>query len=137
MEPGPAFGVIEESTNSNWRGSVSWEATLRDSVRVSSTRGTRISSGTGSHKVATRSTIAWTHLWTDRMRSNLGFATGEDVFKGTDRVDELAQTSLSLDYNLRRNMLLNLGWYYLDRESTEELFTYDKNRVNLKFTWEL
>jgi hypothetical protein len=136
-EEGPAFGVIEESTNSNWRGAVNWEATLNDSLLLATTRGTRISSGTGSHKVATRNTAAWTHLWSERIRSNVGFLAGEDEFKGTTRVDDLIQYQISLSYNIRRDMLFSGGWYYTDRESTVVGNDYDRNRFILNYNWKL
>jgi hypothetical protein len=136
-EFGPAFGVIEESTNSNWRGSVSWEATMNDSLNLSSTKGTRISSGTGSHKVSTRNIAAWTHIWSDRIRSNVGYAGGEDEFKGTTRVDDLTEYQVNLSYNFKRNILLAGGWYYVDRESTVDGNNYDKNRISLNLNWEL
>lgn len=136
-EPGPAFGVINESNNSTWRGSIRWEATADDSLLLASTQGVRISSGTGSHKVATRSSAAWTHIWSDRIRSNLAYATGEDVFKGTTRVDELDEYQVNLSYNFRRDMLLSGGWYYLDRASNVYERNYDRNTLILNFTWEL
>lgn len=136
-EEGPAFGVIAESTNDNWRGSVNWEATLNDSLLLASTRGIRISSGTGSHKVATRSNAAWTHLWSDRIRSNVGYATGEDIFKGTTRVDELEEYQINLSYSFRRDMLLSGGWFYVDRTSTVVENNYDRNRFMINLNWEL
>ncbi|MEA1889852.1 MAG: outer membrane beta-barrel protein [Pseudomonadota bacterium] len=135
-EPGPTFGSNEKTKNSTWQGNIDWELRLRDMIRFGTYKGSRNSSGTGSHRVSTRYTIGWTHDWSDRIRSNLGYMDGTDDYKGTDRNDDLTRYNFDLSYKFRRNMLLRGHYIFEDLDSNVELVSYDRNRFGLFFEWE-
>ena len=135
-EPGPAFGSNEKTKNSTWQGTIDWEVRLRDLIRFGTYKGSRNSNGTGSHVVSTRYTIGWTHDWSDRIRSNLGYMAGTDDYKGVDRNDDLVSYNLDLSYKFRRNMLLRGVYIYQEDDSNVELVSYDRNQFGLFFDWE-
>lgn len=134
---GPAFGSNEKTKNSTWQGSIDWEVRSRDLIRVGTYRGARNSNGTGSHSISTRYNIGWTHDWSARFRSNLGYMAGTEVYKGTDRDDDLVRYNLDLSYKFRRNMLLRGYYNFEEIDSSTEIQSYDRNRVGLFFEWEL
>ncbi len=136
-EFGPAFGNNEKTKNSTWQGSIDWEVRRRDLLRLGTYRGARNSNGTGSHSISTRFTLGWTHDWSERIRSNLGYMAGTEVYKGTDRNDDLVSYNLDLSYKFRRNMLLRGNYIFEKVDSSADLRTYDRNRVGLFFEWEL
>jgi hypothetical protein len=136
-EPGPTFGSNEKTKNSTWQGTIDWEVRLRDMIRFGTYRGSRNSNGTGSHRVSTRYTIGWTHDWSERIRSTLGYMDGSDDYKGTERLDDLVRYNLDLSYKFRRNMLLRGYYIFEDLDSNVELVSYDRNRFGLFFEWEL
>jgi len=135
-EPGPTFGSNEKSKNSTWQGYIDWEVRLRDLIRFGTYKGSRNSNGTGSHRVSTRYTIGWTHDWSDRIRTNLGYMDGTDDYKGTDRFDDLLRYNFDLSYKFRRNMLLRGTYIFEDLDSNVEMVSYDRNRFGLFFDWE-
>lgn len=135
-EPGPTFGSNEKSKNSTWQGSIDWEVRLRDLIRFGTYKGSRNSNGTGSHRVSTRYTIGWTHDWSERIRTNLGYMDGTDDYKGTDRFDDLLKYNFDLSYKFRRNMLLRGTYIFEDLDSNVELVSYDRNRFGVFFEWE-
>lgn len=136
-KPGPTFGSNEKTKNSTWQGNIDWEIRLRDLIRFGTYKGSRNSSGTGSHRVSTRYTIGWTHNWSDRIRSNLGYMAGTDDYKGTDRNDDLTRYNLDLSYKFRRNMLLRGYYIFEENDSDVELVSYDRNRAGFFFEWEM
>jgi hypothetical protein len=134
---GPTFGIIEEYDGSTWQANVNWDVRRRDTLSFSTSRGSRLSNGTGSSRVSTRYLLAWTHDWSERLRSNLGYMIGDDEYKGVDRDDDLTEWYLGASYKFRRNMLLRGDYRFEERDSTAVLQDYDRNRVDLMFEWEL
>ncbi|MGV6826194.1 MAG: outer membrane beta-barrel protein [bacterium] len=134
--PGPVFGSNEEYEGQTWKAGIRWEPRERDTVMINSTRGSRLSSGVGSHKVSTRHDIAWTHLWSRRVRTHLAYALGDDDYQGVDRTDDLQEFQVSASYQWRRNLLLSGAWYYEDRDSNVATQSYDRNLVELLLKWE-
>jgi hypothetical protein len=135
-EIGPAFGNNVESRNSTWQGAIDWEVRRRDLIRFGTYQGSRNSEGIGSNSLSRRYTIGWTHDWSERIRSNLGYMVGTEDYKGTERKDDLMSYNLDLSYKFRRNMLLRGYYIYDDVESDNPIFTYDRNRAGLFFEWE-
>lgn len=136
-EFGPAFGSNEKTKNSTWQGSIDWEIRRRDLLRVGTYRGARNSNGTGSHSISTRYTVGWTHDWSERIRSKLGYMAGTEDYKGTDRNDDMLSYKLDLSYKFRRNMLLRGYYNFEEINSNVEFRSYDRNRVGLFFEWGL
>jgi len=136
-EFGPTFGSNKKTKNSTWQGSIDWEIRSRDLLRVGTYRGSRNSSGTGSHRISTRYNIGWTHDWSERIRSNLGYMAGTEDYKGTDRNDDLLSYKLNLSYKFRRNMLLRGYYSFEEIDSNTVLLSYDRNKAGLFFEWEL
>ncbi len=136
-EFGPAFGSNVKTSNSTWQGSIDWEIRSRDLVRLGTYRGSRNSNGTGSHSISTRYTAGWTHDWSERVRSNLGYLSGTEDYKGTTRNDDLTSYNLDLSYKFRRNMLLRGYYVYEKNDSTAALISYDRNRAGFFFEWEM
>ncbi|GMR06701.1 MAG: hypothetical protein BMS9Abin25_1320 [Gammaproteobacteria bacterium] len=136
-EFGPTFGSNEKTKNSTWQGGIDWEIRRRDLLRFGTYKGARNSQGTGSHSISTRYTIGWTHDWSERIRSNLGYMTGTEDYKGTDRNDDLLSYNFDLSYKFHRNMLLRGYYIFDDLDSNVELVSYDRNRAGFFFEWEL
>jgi len=136
-EAGPSFGSNEKTKNSTWQGSIDWEIRSRDLLRLGTYRGSRNSSGTGSHSISTRYTTGWTHDWSERIRSNLGYMAGTEDYKGTDRNDDLLSYNLDISYKFRRNILLRGYYIFEEIDSNVELRSYDRNRAGFFFEWEL
>ncbi|GBE45968.1 hypothetical protein BMS3Bbin11_01061 [bacterium BMS3Bbin11] len=136
-EFGPTFGSNEKTKNSTWQAKVDWEIRRRDLLRFGTYKGSRNSSGTGSHSISTRYTIGWAHDWSERIRSNLGYMTGSEDYKGTDRNDDLLSYNIDLSYKFHRNMLLRGYYMFEEIDSNVELRSYDRNRAGFFFEWEL
>ena len=133
---GPTFGSNEETENATWMGKLDWEIRRRDLLTLGTSSGSRNSNGTGSHRLSTRYNIGWTHDWSERIRSNLGYMAGTDDYKGIDRNDDLLSYHFDLSYKFRRNMLLRGNYIFEDKDSNVELVSYDRNRFGLYFEWE-
>ncbi len=136
-ESGPTFGRNEKTNNSTWQGKIDWEVRQRDLLRIGTYKGSRSSNGTGSHRISTRYTIGWTHDWSERIRSNLGYMAGTEDYKGTDRNDDLLSYNLGISYKFRRNILLRGYYMFEEIDSNVETRSYDRNRAGFFFEWEL
>ena len=134
---GPTFGSNEKTKSNTWQGVITWEIRTRDLLTFGTYRGARNSNGTGSHTLSTRYNIGWTHDWSERIRSNLGYMTGTENYKGIDRNDDLLSYHLDLSYKFRRNMLLRGSYIFEENDSNVDLVSYDRNRFGLFFEWEL
>jgi len=132
---GPAFGTNQDRSNSTWMGLVHWQIRSRDQINLTTSRGTRVSNGTGSNKLATRYTGDWAHDWNDRVRSNLGILSGTDDFTGVDRSDDLTSFYLNASYKFQRNLLLRGDITYEDRGSTVVTNNYDRTRYSIFLNW--
>jgi hypothetical protein len=136
-EFGPAFGINTDSSSSSWKGDISWEIRARDTLRFFTSRGTRVSSGTGTNKLTTSYAADWKHDWSERIRSNLGVIGGVDDYNGTPRSDDLLSYYLDASYKFRRNLLLRGNYNYQKRESNVDGNNYDRNRYFIGLQWEL
>ncbi len=136
-EFGPAFGVSTDSSNSTWKADINWEIRRRDTLRAFASRGTRVSSGTGTNKLTTEYAIDWKHDWSERVRSNLGYIGGVDDYNGAPRSDDLLSYYLDVSYKFRRNLLLRGDYNFQNRDSNIAGNSYDRNRYNLFLEWEL
>ena len=136
-EFGPTFGSNEKTKNSTWQGRIDWEMRRRDLLSLGTYQGSRNSSGTGSHSLSTRYTAGWTHDWSERVRSNLGYMQGTEDYKGTDRLDDLTSYNIDVSYKFRRNLLLRGYYIFEEIDSNVELRSYDRNRFGAFLEWEL
>jgi len=75
--------------------------------------------------------LNWRHIWTQSLTSSLNINRTKTDFSGLNntntRTDEVNGFGINSNYKLKKNMDLTLNYTYLDRNSSEELFSYHIN----------
>ncbi len=79
--------------------------------------------------------LGWNHAWSEKIVMDLSvFLTDEEYVGNTDRQDDMAWFSSSLSYSLTRWFNVSLGYEYMDKNSTADNISFDKNAVKLMFS---
>jgi hypothetical protein len=75
--------------------------------------------------------LNWRHVWTQSFTSSFNINRTKTDFDGfsnsSNRTDKVNGFGINSNYKLKKNMDLTLNYTYLERNSSEELFTYNIN----------
>lgn len=72
-------------------------------------------------------TLAWTHGWSERMRSILSGAYEDDTYAGISREDKVGYVSSKLEYDMRRWLTLGAEYKFSERDSNVDGSSYKQN----------
>ena len=70
--------------------------------------------------------VAWNHVWMDRLSSTLSYDYAENDYEGGVREEEVNSAGLRVNYQMRRWLDLNAGVNYTDKDSNVAGFGYDR-----------
>jgi hypothetical protein len=71
--------------------------------------------------------LAWTHAWTERIRSILSGSYMTDNYSGIVRNDSVSQVGLKMTYDMRRWLMFGAEYQYTERDSSLLGADYKKN----------
>ena len=78
-----------------------------------------------------RYSIAWTHGWTGSIETRLEAAFRDETFKGEDREEESYDYGISINYQWRRWLSLELGADFSDRDSNIDRLEFERTIYRL------
>jgi uncharacterized protein (PEP-CTERM system associated) len=110
---------------------VRWSPLTYSAFELNTSRQTTESTGIGDTIVSSNYTVAWTHSWSSRVRSQLLAAWRNDDFRGegVTREDDIATLGLRLHYQFRRWLRFGVEYTFTDRESNAPIFDFQRNLI--------
>jgi hypothetical protein len=131
---------LSDFSGSGWDAGITWRPRSYTSIDFAASRRTDESDLVGlatnfesSFLVATDFTVAWSHAWTDRLKSSLDLGFGKSSYRSAVNADnELRDDSFNfygvgMDYAFRSWLQFGAGFKHYERESSDALFDYDRN----------
>lgn len=144
-----AFGRIEKDfddprlsdfSGTGWEAGISFSPVSYSTLDLSASRRTDesdlVGSGTSfenSFILSTDYTLAWSHGWTDRLKSSMDVGFGKGSYRSAldaDRQlrdDSFRFYGLGMDYQFRSWLQFGAGFKHYERQSSDALFDYDRN----------
>jgi hypothetical protein len=111
-----------------WEGGFRWRPLGYSTFDV--TTGRSASDPTGNRADYLRNSFVaanWTHEWASHFSTRVSLSHNESDFAGTNRQDKIDSIGLAANYDLRRWVRLGASYEYSKRNSTDNLFDYDRN----------
>lgn len=100
------------ANDTSWEAGVKWQPLNRTTLDFTASRALSDGTGTGAYTANSNYTLAWTHLWTERINTRLSYSTLKSSFVGAGRDDNTRNTGLKISYEWYR--WLSLGLEYTD-----------------------
>ena len=125
-----APGVItpfEDSQDLFWEVVAIWDIKSYSRLELTTQSSTREALAVGSYIRSRDVTLRWTHLWSERLQSIIDFTFGEDVYKGTERIDDRTVYNLRLEYEFDDWLRMGLGFRHQNLDSPFSIVGYDKD----------
>jgi hypothetical protein len=86
---------------------------------------------------ATFTQVGWRHGWTERITTVAQAGYGQYDYEGESRQDKLQDYNLSVIYQMRRWLDIELGYRYRDNDSDAEDESFTRNLFQLSFNFSL
>lgn len=126
-------GSRENFSGLDWRVGVTWDLRTYSTIDVTTFTTTNETNGVGDFIDTQTYRVSWDHEWLDRLSTTLRFAYSEDEYTGSGatRVDDNITASASLNYAMRRFLVIQAGYTHDKRNSTQDTIDFDRNIVSL------
>lgn len=115
-----------------WSVGITWGLREYSIFTLNTSRDAAETNGIGDFIEQTNHSLAWNHDWSDRFRTTVSLAIGDDEYPGTTREDDREDYTISADYDFQRWLNLGLGVNFSERDSNFDLFDYDRRKVYLQ-----
>ena len=119
-----------------WEAGISWEPRTYSTFRLDTARNFEETNGIGDLIRKDTISVSWIHTWNDRVRTNAHIDYSNDSYTPTTREDDVVYGGVSLDYALRRWLIVTGAYRYEDRDSNTNLYDYQRNifTVSIRLT---
>ncbi len=139
---GSAKAGLQEKTFTNpaskdindpaWRVGLTWAPDKINTVVLGLSRNYEESSGIGTAKVVTLSSVRASHLLSDRVEPYVSYLSESSDYSGISRTDDRSELGIGVDYKIRRYAVLGLSWTGSSMSSNAgPLLDYDRNVIAL------
>ena len=139
------IGYIEKNFDSSrrkdgdeftWEVGVTWKPKTFSTINIYSSRDFDETNGAGNFIQHDTIGADWTHQWhkgSPRLSSIVDFTYSEDSFDQaiTGREDDLYSVGVAVNYKMRLWLEISGSYRYDERDSTINLFDYDRNLFEL------
>lgn len=117
----------------DWRVGVTWDLRTYSTFDFTTFTTTNETNGVGDFIDTQTYRLSWNHEWLDRFSTTMRFAYSEDEYTGSGavRVDDNITASATLNYAVRRFMVIQAGYTHDRRNSTQNIIDFDRNIVSL------
>ncbi len=126
-----ADSARENFSGLDWEAEIAWSPRSYSEFELGAARSEEETYGEGDFIDTTTVSLGWNHGWTDYLQSRVSVAITDESYHGIDRDQETLDLSLSLMYQWRRWLALELGADYSDSDSNVDWLMYDKNMIRL------
>ena len=128
----------EDFSGFDWMVGVTWTPLTYSTVDISAYTDTNETNGEGDFIETNTFEATWEHQWLERVSTTVRASYSVDDYTGnSDRQDDLMAFGMSLNYQLERYVLVQLGFDYDERDSNRNQIDYDRNVVSLSVMFTL
>ncbi len=130
----------EDFDGVDWEVGIVWQPLQYAEIEFSTSSDTDESNGLGDFIERDSFALTWRHVWAERLRSSAGFTFSNDVYggrigdEGASREDDNTGFSVSLDYQLKRWVNVEIGYNYSERSSNNLSVEFDRNQIFVNTT---
>ena len=122
----------ESFSGLDWQVGVVWTPKTYSTVEISTFTNTSETNGEGNFIDTETFQLTWNHQWLERVSSTFRTGYTVDTYTGgTDRKDENISLGASLNYQMERYVLVQLGYDFEQRNSNRDQIDFDRNLLTL------
>ncbi len=121
-------------SGTTWEGLITWAPLTYSKFDFYTVRQTNESTGLGSFILTSIAGVTWTHSWNTYVTTGVDARYQKDAYQGFDRNDKTTILGLKAGYRFRRWLTLGAEYTHTSRDSSLDLFDYDKNLYLLTLT---
>lgn len=122
----------ENFSGLDWTLGVIWSPLTYSIVDITAFTNTNETNGEGDFIETNTYRVTWDHEWLERVSTTVRASYSEDKYTGgSDRVDDNMAFGFSLNYQMQRNVLVQLGYDYDERDSNRDVIDYDRSVFSL------
>lgn len=118
----------------HWEVGASWSPRSYSQFYLSTSREERESYGEGDFIDTTTYSVTWNHGWTDLLQTDLRLSYMDETYQGVDRDQGTLDYGISVIYQWRRWLALELGADFSNSDSNVDWLVYDRNVVRFGAT---
>lgn len=125
-------GSRENFSGLDWRVGVTWSPKTYSTVDFTTFTTTNETNGVGDFIDTKTYRLKWDHEWLDRISTTFRAAYSEDVYTGANatRIDDNITTAFTVNYAIRRYIVLQGGYTFDSRNSNQNTIDFDRNIVS-------
>jgi len=125
---------IPDFSGTSWEALISWAPRSYSKFDFYSARQTNESTGLGNFILTSIGGVTWTHNWSSFVTTAVDARYQKDDYQGFDRSDKTATIDLKAGYKFRRWLTIGAEYTYTNRNSSLDVFDYNKNLYLVTFT---
>lgn len=115
-----------------YEAAVSWAPLTYSTFRLAASKTANESVYTGaSFGDSQYYALAWNHIWLERFSSRIEVNAREDKYLGSDITNKGYGVFAGVYYKPQRWLTTGLNYYYTQRNSTQRIYSYDANMIEL------
>ena len=117
----------------DWLVGVTWNPRTYSTIDFTTFTTTNETNGVGDFIDTQTYELTWDHEWLDRVSTTFKALYSEDEYTGSNatRIDDNITGIFTVNYVARRFVVIQAGYTYDSRGSTQNLFDFDRNIVSL------
>lgn len=117
----------EDVSTASWDVGVRWSPLTYSAFDLLTSKQTTESTGLGNTTITRSLSLAWSHGWSSRFRTQLLGGLRNDEYQGVAREDETRSAGVRVTYDFRRWLRFGLEYLRTERDSDFEAFDYKRN----------
>ena len=119
-----------------WDLGMVWKPIRLHTININGGAGTSDASAPYVSVENTNYSVSWTYDWLDRLNTTLSLGSSKDDYSGNplpanNRTDEVMNYGVSVNYQMRRWLILNAGINSSDKDSNLSQFTNKRNVMSI------
>jgi hypothetical protein len=121
-------------SGTSWEGLITWLPRTYSRFDFYSARYPTESTGLGDFILTDATGVVWTHDWNSYVFTGVNARYQRDRYQGFDRNDDTSTVGLKIGYRFRRWLTLGAEYTYMKRDSSLDIYDYNKNLFFLTAT---
>lgn len=126
---------LQDYSGVSWEVGLTWTPRTYSIIDLSTIRHATETTGLAAYRVTQDTVLRWDHYWKPRFNTTVEYGFSDHELRPNVRDDDVYFWGVSAQYAMRPWVRFGLGHRYIDRQSTDDEFNYDRNVT--QFTVEL
>jgi hypothetical protein len=119
----------EKFNGVDWEVGINWQPIDRSNIDFSTQSNTNETNGEGNFIKQKSYNASWKHVWLERVSTSVSYSLMNDVYEQSVslREDDLTQFNMSLSYQLKRWITVEVAYLHDERDSNVDTTDFDRN----------